>query len=75
MVRVHSGATTVCKGRYSPQQLKQKVSCRLSYSSTTMGGETKDTMASSKEYPTLVARPVGKKVSIVLSGIRSDGVC
>jgi len=31
-------------------------------STTAMGGETKDTMASSKEYPKLAARPVGKKV-------------
>jgi len=33
-----------------------------SNSTTVMGGETKDTMTSSKEYPKLVAHPVGKKV-------------
>jgi hypothetical protein len=40
-----------------------------------MGGETKETMTSSKEYPKLVAHPVGKKVCTALSGIRSDVAC
>ena len=44
-----------------PQQ-HSSVTCCSCNSTTAMGGETKDIMASSKEYPKFVAHPVGKKV-------------
>ncbi len=52
----------VSQGRLASSQRHSLLTCCSSNSTTAMGGETKDTMTSSNEYPKLVARPVGKKV-------------